>query len=125
MVEKKQQINAFYEEMYENLLSYTENIAHRQEETLLHGTRAERKAFRELSLRFSSKITFSDGEYLSILWEYARMERGARPVVKRMAQTFSVERETLLPPTAFLLKKGEKCSPDAPYYLTENGVVFL
>ncbi len=123
MIAERKEINAFYAETYENLLIYAENVARVQEEKLL--SRASRREFREISLRFVPMISYLDENYVSILWEYARTVRGTRPEVRKLAQTFSLERETLLPPTVFLGKEGKKISADAPYYLTKNGVVFL
>lgn len=124
VLEGKAAINAFYEKMAENLMVYAQELAE-ERETLLQGADRElRRTMQEVILRYMPRVTYLDERYFSVLWELFRAEKGTRPAVRRIAQTFSVEREILLPPTYFLGKK-DKHPKDAPYYLTEEGVIFL
>lgn len=124
VLEGKAVINAFYEKMAENLMTYAQKLAE-EREALLQGEKRElRRAMRETILRFMPRVTYLDERYFSVLWEIFRAEKGSRPAVHRIAQTFSVEREILLPPTYFLGKR-DKHPKDAPYYLTEEGVIFF
>lgn len=124
VLEGKAVINAFYEKMAENLMTYAQRLAE-EREALLQGEKRElRRAMRETILRFMPRVTYLDERYFSVLWEIFRAEKGSRPAVLRIAQTFSVEREILLPPTYFLGKR-DKHPKDASYYLTEEGVIFF
>ena len=125
MLEEKASIHAFYQQMCENLWRYAEKKAEELQKTLWEGAREERKCFRELFLSYQARVMYMDERYVSILWEIARNRRGERPSLSYAAQTFSLEREILIPVTAFLSEKKKKISPDAPYYLSENGVVLL
>ena len=123
--EEKTSIHAFYQQMCENLWHYAEEKAENMEKMMREGTREQRMALRELFLKYQARVMYADDRYVSILWEISRNVRGERPACSYMAQTFSLEREILLPVTAFVSEKKKKISPDAPYYLSEKGVVFL
>ena len=124
VLEGKDAINGFYERMRENLCTYCEALLSEKAALLQSGSREARCSVRESLLRFSPRVTYLDERYFSVVFEIFRAEKGVRPRTERMAQTFLLDGELLLPCTYFTDKK-EKRDADAPYYLTDGGIVFL
>ena len=124
VLEDKNAINGFYARMRENLCTYCEALLAEKVALLQSGSREARSAVRESLLRFSPRIMCLDARYLSVVFEIFRVEKGTRPRIERMAQTFLLDGELLLPCTYFTDKK-EKHDADASYYLTDEGIVFL
>ena len=124
VLEDKKAISGFYVRMRENLCAYCESLLAEKVALLQSGSRDMRCSVRESLFRFSPRVTYLDERYLSVVFDIFRAEKGARPRTEHMAQTFLLDGELLLPCTYFANKK-EKRDADAPYYLTDEGIVFL
>ena len=124
VLEGKDAIGGFYARMRENLCAYCEALLSEKAALLQSGSREVRCAVRESFLRFSPRVTYLDARYFSVVYDIFRAEKGTRPRMERMAQTFLLDGELLLPCTYFTEKK-EKHDAGAPYYLTDEGIIFL
>ena len=90
---------------------------------LASGSRAERVGFREIQMKCTAEVVWSDESYVSILFDFLAADKDSIHRMVRLARTFELASGRICMPSEFIGKR--KKAPSEEFYLTADGPVFL
>ena len=116
-------VNEFYRQTAEAVRDYAERTAQARMDKLAACSRAERAGFREIFIKSSADVVYSDASYVSVLLDFIVSDKERIRRLVRLAHTFELSTGRICMPSEFIGKR--KKAPSEGFYLTEDGPVFV
>lgn len=116
-------VNEFCRQVAEYQRDYAEKTAQLRSDKLASCSRAERVGFREIQMKSTAEVVWSDESYVSILFDFIAADKDSVHRMVRLARTFELVSGRICMPSEFIGKR--KKVPSEEFYLTANGPVFV
>lgn len=116
-------VNEFCRQVAAQLRDYAEKTAQLRSDKLASCSRAERVGFREIQMKCTAEVVWSDESYVSILFDFLAADKDSVHRMVRLARTFELASGRICMPSEFIGKR--KKAPSEEFYLTADGPVFL
>lgn len=123
VIEGKEKICAFYEEMAENLLSFFREKAEAHEKAFSLLGRRERRNFPPIRMNMFFSVTHADEEIISIVREYVLCEGKAPLAYRKSGEIWGTESELLMPARMFFPHKLCKKAEENEFYFDGGAVL--
>lgn len=116
-------VNEFCRQMATCLRDYAEKTAQMRSDKLAFCSRAERVGFREIQIKSTAEVVWSDESYVSVLFDFVAADKDKIHRMVRLARTFELVSGRICMPSEFIGRR--KKAPSEEFYLTAGGPVFL